>query len=91
MKMGIINFIIEYWLLWIIGLMAFPVLILIIQLKNILFAFNNTTENPREVWRRFLSPFSLIVSVVLGIATFICMILFFASIISGLVLLVISK
>jgi len=79
------NFIIGLWPVWIAGLIIFPLLVILPQLKNIRSAIDQGEENPKEVAKLFLSPGSLIITVVFGLGTFVCFILFMASVLVGIV------
>ncbi len=79
------NFIINFWPVWIAGLIILPLLIILTQLKNIRFAIDQSEENPKEVAKLFLSPGSLIITIVFGLGTFVCFVLFMASVLVGTV------
>ncbi len=75
------SFIVQYWYLWVIGLIAFPIVAVMPQLRNIQRAIDEKGASAREIAKLFLSPGSLIVSIVGGMGTFVCLVFFFASII----------
>lgn len=79
------QFILEYWYLWIIGLILFPVIITLLQLKNIHAAIDDKGQNPEKIAKLFLSPGLLAVTIAAGIATFVCFAFFLAAIILGIV------
>lgn len=78
-------YITSYWPYWIAGLVLFPLLAILPQLAKIRKAVEIGDKNPNEVARMFLSPSSLAITVVCGLATFICLLLFMASILVGLI------
>ena len=77
------NFIINFWPYWIAGLIVFPLLAALPQLKNIRTAIDIGQHQPNEVAKMFLNPQSLVVSIVFGLAAFVCFVLFLASVVVG--------
>lgn len=75
-----INFVTTYWWLWIIGLLVFPLIAVLPQLKNIREAVAKGDSDPNYVAMLFLNAKSLILSIVFGMATFVCFVLFMASV-----------
>lgn len=78
-------YITSYWPYWIVGLVVFPLLAILPQLAKIRKAVEIGDKDPKAVARMFLSPSSLAVTVICGLATFICFILFMASVLAGLI------
>jgi hypothetical protein len=74
------NFVITYWPFWIIGLVAFPLLVVLPQLKNIREAVEKGESDPKYVAGLFLNAKSMIISIVFGMATFVSFVLFLASV-----------
>ncbi len=79
------KFILDLWYVWIIGLMALPAIIVLSQLSSINAAIADKNKNPEAIAKLFLSPFSLTISIVGGIGTFICFIFFIASVLMAIV------
>lgn len=75
------TFIMQYWYLWVIGLVVFPVIAVLPQLKNIHQAIDDKDASPGKIAKLFLDPGSLTVSIIGGMGTFVCLVFFFASII----------
>jgi len=77
------KFIVNFWPYWIAGLVIFPPLAILPQLANIRAAL--TMKDPRQIAMLFLTPRTIIASVVFGMLTFVCFLLFLASAFIGLV------
>ncbi|MBN1980954.1 MAG: hypothetical protein JW795_05445, partial [Chitinivibrionales bacterium] len=71
------------WYFWIIGMVIFPLIAILPQLNAIHQAIDDKGQNPEKIGKLFLTPRSLIFSVFGGMGTFICLILFFVSLILG--------
>ncbi len=78
-------FIMEYWYLWVIGLILMPVIAVLPQLKNILETMNRQDKNPKEIVKLFLNPGTLVISIIGCVGAFICLVFFFMSIIFALI------
>ena len=78
------HFVFGYWYLWIIGLIFFPLFAVLPQLKNIHYAVDAPKDDP-EAAKRFLQPVPLVLSVVGGMGTFVCLILFVAAVILAII------
>ena len=79
------NFIIDFWLWWIAGLIVCPLLVVLPQLKKIRQAIDLSEDDPNAGGKLFLTPFSVIISVVFGMGTIVSMILFIAAVVIGIV------
>lgn len=79
------NFIVNLWPCWIAGLILCPLLAVLPQLKNIRTAIDIGEKQPNEVGKLFLTPGSIVLSVVFGMGTFVSFVLFIASVVVGLV------
>jgi hypothetical protein len=77
------NFIINLWPYWIIGLIIFPVLAILPQLANIRASLR--LRDPQQIVMLFLTPRSIISFVVFGMLSFVCFVLFLASAIIGII------
>jgi len=77
------NYIIDFWPYWIAGLIVFPLLAILPQLKNIRSAVEKGEREPKQVAMLFLTPGSIMLSVVAGMLTFVCFVLFLASVLVG--------
>jgi hypothetical protein len=75
----------HYWYVWIAGLIVLPVVAVLPQLKNIHKAIGDGSQSPAEIVRLFLNPWSLVVSIIGVMGTFVCLILFFTSIIFAII------
>jgi hypothetical protein len=78
------TFIIDLWPLWIAGLVVFPLIAVLPQLKNIRIAIDKGEKEPNEVGKLFLSPGPLVISILFGIASFVCFVLFLGSVLVGI-------
>jgi hypothetical protein len=65
------NFIIDFWPYWIAGLIICPLIAIIPQLKNIRTAIDKGESEPAETGKLFLTPSSLILTIVFGLGTFV--------------------
>lgn len=79
------NYIMDYWPLWIAGLIIFPLLAILPQLKNIREAVDKGESDPNYVGKLFLTPYSIFLSVVFGMGTIVSLVLFIASVIVGII------
>ncbi len=79
------QFILQYWYLWIIGLFLFPLLAVFPNLKNIHEAIDDKGQNPERIAKLFLSPGVLIITIAAGIGTLISFVFFLASILLAIV------
>ena len=79
------TYIVAYWYLWVIGLIVFPLIAVLPQVGNIRKAIEDNGQHPEEIGKLFVSPPAIIVSIVGGMGTFICLALFVFSLILGLV------
>jgi hypothetical protein len=79
------SFISEFWYVWIIGLVTLPFIIVVTQLKNIIYAIDDKGKHPERIGKRFLSPSSLAITIIGGIGTAICWVLFLATIILAII------
>lgn len=77
-------FIMEYWYLWVIGIILLPIVALLPQIKNILEIIDHKDKNPGEIVKLFLNPGTLVISIIGGMGTFVCLVFFFLSIIFAL-------
>ncbi len=59
------------WPYWIAGLIIFPLLAILPQLANIRAAVTRGKKDPEQVALMFLTPRSIVLSVVFGILTFV--------------------
>lgn len=75
------SFILEFWYIWITGFIVLPFLIVITQLNNIKYAIDDKGKHPEKIAKKFLSPASLAITVIGGLGTAVCWILFLATII----------
>lgn len=78
-------FIMEYWYLWVIGLLLFPIIAVLPQLKNIHKAIDDKFKNPGEIAKLFLNPWALAISIIGVMGSFVCLILFFVSMIFAII------
>lgn len=78
-------FVLDYWYLWVIGLIVLPVIAVLPQLKNILDAVNAGGKDPKEIMKLFLKPGILAVTIIAGMGTFVCVVFFFLSIIFAII------
>ncbi len=79
------DFILQYWYLWIIGLFLFPLLAVFPNLKNIHAAIDDKGQNPEKIAKLFLTPGILTITIAAGIGTFICFVFFLASIVLAII------
>jgi len=79
------NFIIDFWPYWIAGLIIFPLILSLLTLPKIRTAVNKGDEAPKEVAKLFLTPGTLFVTLFFGVSTFVCLILFLASVLIGMI------
>ena len=78
-------FIMQYWYLWVIGLILMPIVTILPQIKNILEIIDHTDKNPKEIAKLFLNPRMLVMSIIGGMGTFVCFVFFFLSIIFSII------
>lgn len=78
-------YITDYWPYWTVGLVLFPLLAMLPQLAKIRKAVEIGDKDPGKVARLFLTPSSLAISIVFGLGTFICFVLFAAAVLTGLI------
>lgn len=78
-------FIMQYWYLWVIGLIAMPIIALLPQINNIREVIDGKDRNPKDILKLFLSPGTLIITIIGGMGTFVCFVLFFTSIIFAII------
>ncbi len=78
-------FIMQYWYVWVAGLIVLPIVAILPQLKNIHKAIGDKSQSPAEIVRLFLNPWSLAISIIGGMGTFVCLVLFFTSIIFAII------
>lgn len=78
-------FVLEYWYVWVIGLIVLPIIAVLPQLKNILQAIDHKDKDPKEIAKLFLKPGSLIIGIIGGIGTFVCFVFFFLSILFAII------
>jgi len=78
-------FIIQYWYLWVIGLILMPLVAVLPQIKNIHEILDQKEINPREIAKLFLNPGTLAVSIIGGVGSFVCLVFFFLSIIFAII------
>ncbi len=78
-------FIMQYWYLWVIGLILMPVITILPQIKNILEVIDRKDKNPKEIAKLFLNPGTLVMSIIGGMGTFVCFVFFFLSIIFAII------
>lgn len=78
-------FIMQYWYLWVIGLILMPVITILPQIKNILEVIDRKDKNPKEIAKLFLNPGTLVMSIIGGMGTFVCFVFFFSSIIFAII------
>ncbi len=78
-------FILEYWYLWVIGLIVLPIIAVLPQIKNILEAIDRKDKEPKEIVKLFLNPGTLVISIIGGMGAFVCFVFFFLSIIFAII------
>lgn len=78
-------FIMQYWYLWVIGLIVLPIVAILPQIKNILEVIERKDKDPKEIARLFLNPGTLVISIIGGMGTFVCLVFFFLSIIFAII------
>lgn len=78
-------FIMQYRYLWIIGLIAMPVIALLPQINNIREVIDRKDRNPGDIVKLFLSPGTLTITIIGGMGTFVCLVLFIVSIIFAII------
>ncbi len=78
-------FIMQDWYLWVIGLIVMPVIAVLPQISNIREVIDRKDRDPKEIAKLFLSPGTLIVTIIGGMGTFVCFVLFFASILFAII------
>ena len=64
-------FIMQYWYLWVIGLILMPIVTILPQIKNILEIIDHTDKNPKAIAKLFLNPRMLVMSIIGGMGTFV--------------------
>lgn len=77
-------FVLEYWYVWVIGMIILPVIAVLPQIRNIHEAVNRKRD-PREIANLFLSPGKLVITIIGGMGAFVCLIFFFLSIIFAII------
>jgi hypothetical protein len=75
----------QYWYLWVIGLIVLPIVAILPQLKNIHKVIDDKLKNPGEIAMLFLNPSTLVVSIIGLMGSFVCLVLFFTSIIFAVI------
>jgi hypothetical protein len=75
----------QYRYLWIIGLIAMPVIALLPQINNIREVIDRKDRNPGDIVKLFLSPGTLTITIIGGMGTFVCLVLFIVSIIFAII------
>ncbi len=78
-------FIMHYWYLWIIGVIVMPIIAVLPQINNIREVIDRKDRDPKEIAKLFLSPGTLIITIIGGMGTFVSLVLFFVSIILAII------
>ncbi len=78
-------FIMQYWYLWVIGLILMPVIAVLPQIKNVLEVIDRKDKNAKEIVKLFLNPKTLVISIIGGMGTFVCFVFFFISIVFAII------
>ncbi len=78
-------FIIQYWYLWVIGLIVMPIIALLPQINNVREVLDRTDRNPKDIAKLFLHPGTLLITIIGGMGTFVCFVLFFVSIVFAII------
>jgi hypothetical protein len=78
-------FILQYWYLWVIGLIFMPIIAVLPQIKNVHVILDQREKNPREIVKLFLNPWKLAISIIGGVGTFVCLVFFFLSVIFAII------
>lgn len=76
-------FVLEYWYIWVAGLIVLPVIAVLPQIKNIHQAISQ--KDPNEIARLFLSPGKLAITIIGGMGAFVCAVFFFLSIVFAII------
>ncbi len=66
-------FIMQYWYLWVIGLIVMPIVALLPQINNIREVIDRKDRNPKDIVKLFLNPGTLIITIIGGMGTFVCL------------------
>ena len=77
--------ILDYWWVWGLGTMVFPLLVVLPQLHAVRYAIDDKGKNPEAVAKKFLSPVGVTVSVLFGIGTFVSFLLLLTSLLLGII------
>lgn len=78
-------FVLDYWYLWVIGLIVLPVIAILPQISNIMQVVNDKEKDPKEIMKLFLKPGTLVITIFAGMGTFVCGVFFFLSIIFAII------
>jgi uncharacterized membrane protein YhaH (DUF805 family) len=78
-------FVLDYWYVWIIGLIVLPVIAVLPQLKNIHRITDCKDKDPKEIVKLFLNPGTLAITIMGGVGTFICFVFFLLSILFAII------
>jgi vacuolar-type H+-ATPase subunit I/STV1 len=78
-------FIMQYWYLWVIGLILLPMVAVLPQIKNIHQVLDQKEINPREIAKLFLNPGTLAISIMGAAGTFVCFVFFLLSVLSAII------
>lgn len=79
------EYILNYWYVWVIGLFVFPLIAVLTQINNIRAAIDDMGRNPEKIGKLFITPSSIFTIVIGGMGTFVCLILFCVSLILGII------
>ncbi|HON09297.1 MAG: hypothetical protein GX089_07655 [Fibrobacter sp.] len=79
------EYVLANWWFWIAGLILFPLIAVLPQLGNIHAAIEDRGKNPEKIQKLFLSPVPLALTIIGGMGVFVCLVLFFSSIVLAMI------